>query len=50
MGDNENFYKYFEECLENGAKAEWFYNDVKEKYRNEQRFKEILARYNQTIS
>ena len=48
--DNETaFYKYLEISFTKGAKAAWLDKDIKEKYRNEVRFKDLLQKYHLTL-
>lgn len=49
MGDHDNFYIYLDKVLSTGEKASRFFEDVKNKYKNEKNFLEILEKYNQTI-
>jgi tetratricopeptide (TPR) repeat protein len=49
LGDDENFYKFLEEALKEGAKASLLYPDIKNKYKHEQYFNDILLKYNQKI-
>ncbi|RLK03330.1 SIR2 family protein [Tenacibaculum discolor] len=49
LGDEEMFYEFLEESFKNKAKAEWLLEDVKAKYIEEKRFKELLKKYNQII-
>ncbi|ASK30682.1 hypothetical protein CEY12_11400 [Chryseobacterium sp. T16E-39] len=47
LGDEENFYHFFEEAVKLGAKAKSLFPDIKNKYENETRFKNLLKQYNQ---
>jgi tetratricopeptide (TPR) repeat protein len=47
--DTENFYKYFEKALSFNAKASNLHEDIKAKYFGEERFKEVLQKYEQTL-
>lgn len=47
--DGESFYKYLEISFSNGAKAAWLDDDIKEKYRNENRFQDLLQKYNLSL-
>lgn len=49
QNNEEGFYKYAEIAFEKKAKAYWFDDDVKEKYRNEPRFQALLAKYNLSL-
>jgi tetratricopeptide (TPR) repeat protein len=48
-GNIESFYEYLELSFKKNAKAIWLFDNVKEKYKNEPRFKELLAKYNLTL-
>jgi tetratricopeptide (TPR) repeat protein/NAD-dependent SIR2 family protein deacetylase len=47
QGNNEKFYYFFEKALQNNATANMLFGDVKIRYQNEVKFKDILRRYNQ---
>jgi tetratricopeptide (TPR) repeat protein len=49
MGDDDNFYKYLETAFEEGGEAYMLYPDIKEKYKNEPKFIELLQKYNQDL-
>lgn len=49
MEDHDNFYKFLEEILFEGVNAKMFLSDVKNKYRKEKKFIEILEKYNQVL-
>lgn len=48
-GDNDNFYKYLDEVLSTGVEAKSFMDDIKLKFRDDQKFNAILEKYNQKI-
>lgn len=48
-GQEELFYQYLEKAFKAKAKASWLEDDIKEKYKDEKRFQELLAKYNQTL-
>lgn len=48
-GDIEKFYELLEKAFQLNAKAIWLYDDIKEKYRNEKRFQDLLKKYDQTL-
>jgi len=47
MNDDEKFYQLLEQSFVEGAEADLLYIDIKEKYRNEPRFINLLKKYNQ---
>jgi tetratricopeptide (TPR) repeat protein len=49
IGDDDKFYEFLEKSFELKTKAKWLFNDIKEKYKNEARFKELLKKYNQKL-
>jgi tetratricopeptide (TPR) repeat protein len=49
MGNEEKFYELLEKSFKNKAEAKWLYDDVKDKYKDKQRFNELLVKYNQSI-
>lgn len=49
MEDHENFYKFLEEILIEGTDVNMFLPDVKHKYKKENKFIEILEKYNQVL-
>lgn len=49
MNDDENFFKYLNEILSQGENATNFLPDIKNKYKNNKKFLEILEKYNQKI-
>lgn len=49
MGDDDNFYKYLEKAFEEGGEANLLFPDIKEKYKNEPKFIELLKKYNQEL-
>ncbi|GGG23646.1 hypothetical protein GCM10011344_25520 [Dokdonia pacifica] len=48
-GDDEKFYEFLEKAFQLNAKANWLDNDIKEKYKNEKRFQDLLKKYDQTL-
>lgn len=48
-GEDELFYKYLIKAINAGAAAHRLYPDIKEKYKNNPKFKEILEKYNQKL-
>ncbi|KRB57954.1 SIR2 family protein [Flavobacterium sp. Root186] len=49
MGDIENFYKYLEQAFIEEAKASQLYPDIIDKFKDDNRFKTLLKKYNQTF-
>ena len=49
MGKDDDFYKYLEKAFEEGAPANLLYPDIKDKYKNELQFIELLKKYNQEL-
>ena len=49
MGDDDEFYRYLEKSFKLKAKAWWLLDDIKDKYRKEKKFNELLEKYNQSI-
>ena len=46
MGEDENFYKYLEKAFEDKeGEANMLYPDIKEKYKNEPKFIDLLKKY-----
>nr|WP_315175141.1 SIR2 family protein [uncultured Flavobacterium sp.] len=48
-GDDNRFYEYLEKAFEEGGEAYMLFPDIKEKYKNERRFIELLKKYNQEL-
>jgi tetratricopeptide (TPR) repeat protein len=48
-GKDDKFYEYAEQAFKLKAKASWFNEDIKEKYRNDNLFQDLLRRYNQKL-
>lgn len=48
-GDYDNFYKYLEKAFEEGADADLLYPDIKDKYKNEPKFIDLLKKYKQDL-
>lgn len=48
-GNDDEFYNYLEKAFQLKAKAEWLDYDIKEKYKNDIVFKELLKKYNQKL-
>lgn len=49
MGDDDNFYKFLEMAINEGADVNLLYIDIKNKYRNEPQFLALLQKYDQKI-
>ncbi len=49
MGDDDNFYKFLEMAINEGADVNLLYNDIKVKYEKEVKFIDLLKKYNQRI-
>jgi tetratricopeptide (TPR) repeat protein len=48
-GEDDLFYEYLIKAINAGAAAHRLYPDIKEKYKNNPKFKEILEKYNQKL-
>jgi tetratricopeptide (TPR) repeat protein len=48
-GEDDLFYEYLIKAIDAGAAAHRLYPDIKEKYRDNPKFKEILEKYNQKL-
>lgn len=49
MGDNDNFYKFLEMAINEGADVNLLYYDIKEKYKKDSKFIALLQKYKQEI-
>lgn len=49
QGHDDKFYEYLEKSFMKNSKVKWLEKDVKEKYKNEDRFILLLKKYNQTL-
>ncbi len=49
MGDDDNFYKFLEMAINEGADVNLLYSDIKDKYKNKPQFLALLLKYNQQI-
>lgn len=49
MEQDDDFYKYLEIAFENGAEAYLLYPDIKDKYKKEPKFIDLLKKYNQEL-
>lgn len=49
IGNDDEFYFYLENAIKDGAEANRLFPDIKEKYKNEPQFKNLLIKYNQEI-
>ncbi|WP_299766825.1 SIR2 family protein [uncultured Dokdonia sp.] len=49
LGNTEKFYELLEKSFHLKAKASWLDDDIKEKYKNEKRFQDLLEKYDQAL-
>lgn len=49
MGDDDNFYKFLEMAINEGADVNLLYIDIKDKYKNQPQFIALLQKYNQQL-
>ncbi|MBE7686817.1 tetratricopeptide repeat protein [Tenacibaculum finnmarkense genomovar ulcerans] len=49
MNNEDKFYEFLEESFKCGTKVFWLLNDILDKYKYEERFKNLLDKYNQSI-
>ncbi|WP_299603655.1 SIR2 family protein [uncultured Aquimarina sp.] len=49
LGERIKFYEFLELAFKKKAKAEWLDDDIKKEYKDDERFQELLMKYNQTL-